>query len=204
MHCAWWTTFWSSAKTKQNTTLAYEKYSTASGGQRSHSTRNASSRRIRSNGRATSSRAMASAWTRIVCQRFSTCRRQPMFQLRAAFLGWPIKWLSSQAAWPSYQRQYVTYCARTVRGSGTRRSSQHSKRLKKAIASAPLLALYDPNKLTLVSADSSSYGIGAVLLQQQSDGMHMAAGHLRVTCAERRQKAIRSGGEKMPRTDVLC
>jgi hypothetical protein len=37
------------------------------------------------------------------------------------------------------------------------------------IASAPVFALYDQNKPTLVSADSSSYGIGAVM-QQQSDG----------------------------------
>jgi hypothetical protein len=42
--------------------------------------------------------------------------------------------------------------------------------VKKAMASAPVLALYDPNKPTLVSADSSSYGIGAVMQQQQSDG----------------------------------
>jgi hypothetical protein len=35
-------------------------------------------------------------------------------------------------------------------------------------------------------------------------GQNMAAGHLRVTCAERRREAIRSGGERMPRTDVLC
>jgi hypothetical protein len=41
---------------------------------------------------------------------------------------------------------------------------------KKAIASAPVLVLYDPNKPTLVSADSSLYVIGAVMQQQESDG----------------------------------
>jgi hypothetical protein len=121
------TTYWSSAKTKPNSTLACEKYLTASGGRRSHSTRNASSRRVGSNGRATSSRAIASAWTRIACRQFSTCHRQPTCQPRAAFLGWPTKRPSSQAAWPSYQRRYATYCARTARASGTRRSSQRSK-----------------------------------------------------------------------------
>ena len=39
--------------------------------------------------------------------------------------------------------------------------------LKKSIASAPISALYDSGRPTLVSADSSSYGLGAVLKQRQ-------------------------------------
>jgi hypothetical protein len=42
--------------------------------------------------------------------------------------------------------------------------------VKQSITSAPVLALYDANKPIIICADSSSYGLGAVLKQQQSDG----------------------------------
>ncbi|XP_020913141.1 uncharacterized protein K02A2.6 [Exaiptasia diaphana] len=44
------------------------------------------------------------------------------------------------------------------------KSAMHS------IRNSPILSLYDPNLPTKVTADSSSYGLGAVLTQQQSDG----------------------------------
>ncbi|KAL4007109.1 Rho guanine nucleotide exchange factor 40 [Sarotherodon galilaeus] len=41
--------------------------------------------------------------------------------------------------------------------------------IKKELTTPPGLALYDPNADTSVSADSSSYGLGAVLLQRHAD-----------------------------------
>ena len=39
------------------------------------------------------------------------------------------------------------------------------------MTSAPILALYHPNKDTEVNADASSYGIGGVVMQKQEDGI---------------------------------
>ena len=42
--------------------------------------------------------------------------------------------------------------------------------IKNQLTSAPVLALYDLNKETTLSADASSFGIGVVLFQTQKDG----------------------------------
>ncbi|KAL8625371.1 hypothetical protein ACOMHN_044514 [Nucella lapillus] len=64
--------------------------------------------------------------------------------------------------------------------------------LKKDLTSSETLALYHPERNTVVSADSSSFGLGAVLLQRQNDGhmKHVAYASRSLTKTEKRYAQI--------------
>ena len=47
--------------------------------------------------------------------------------------------------------------------------NQSLQKIKQLLSSTPVLAFYHPNRPTTVSANSSSYGLGPVLTQQQPD-----------------------------------
>lgn len=52
-------------------------------------------------------------------------------------------------------------------GDGQQQAFQE---IKQELSSRPVLALYNPHRETTISADASSYGLGAVLTQKQPDG----------------------------------
>ena len=55
---------------------------------------------------------------------------------------------------------------------------QAFREIKEMMMSAPILALYDPNKDTKVNADASSYCIGGVVMQKQEDEIWKPISHV--------------------------
>ncbi|UYV75118.1 K02A2.6-like [Cordylochernes scorpioides] len=58
------------------------------------------------------------------------------------------------------------------------------EKVKKLLSTSPALTLFDPNLPTTVSADASSYGLGAVLLQKSEDGYQKAVAYASRTMPE--------------------
>ncbi|UYV63772.1 K02A2.6-like, partial [Cordylochernes scorpioides] len=58
------------------------------------------------------------------------------------------------------------------------------EKVKKLLSTSPALTLFDPNLLTTVSADASSYELGAVLLQKSEDGYQKAVAYASRTMSE--------------------
>ena len=64
-----------------------------------------------------------------------------------------------------YPRKIVGYG-----GGGGDHQQRAFENIKHELSAQPVMALYDPHSETVVSADASTYGLGAVLIQRQRDG----------------------------------
>ncbi len=64
--------------------------------------------------------------------------------------------------------------------------------VKKPLTQNPILALFDPIGKTLLSADATSYGLGAVLMQKQRDSTicHIAYASRSMTSTQQRYAQI--------------
>ena len=62
------------------------------------------------------------------------------------------------------------------------------KKTKEMLIKSPILTLFDPNLETTVSADASSYGLGAVLLQKQTSGENKPVAYISRSMTSTEQK----------------
>lgn len=58
------------------------------------------------------------------------------------------------------------------------------KKIKQLVTNSPVLAIFDPKKTTTVSSNSSSYGLGACLLQKQGNGENRPVAYVSRTLTE--------------------
>ena len=65
---------------------------------------------------------------------------------------------------------------------------QAFERLKNILSSSEVLALYNPSLETIVSADASAYGLGAVLQQRQTDGKLQPVAYISRALTETEQR----------------
>ena len=83
-------------------------------------------------------------------------------------------------------------------------AQQHSfENVKQMLVTSPFLALFDPNLETILSADASSHGLGAVLLQRQVTGQLQLVAYImiptekRYAQIEKEALAFTSAGERL-------
>ena len=70
-------------------------------------------------------------------------------------------------------------------GRSTGSSLQEDKEM---LIKSPIITLFDPNLETTVSADASSYGLGAVLLQKQTSGENKLVAYISRSMTSTEQK----------------
>ena len=68
--------------------------------------------------------------------------------------------------------------------------------IKRQLSTSPVLALFDPERETIVSSDASSYGLGAVLKQKQHNGEVRPNKHIHITLLDRQRTTICSAGKR--------
>lgn len=61
-------------------------------------------------------------------------------------------------------------------------------RIKYLVTTSPVLAIFDPDKTTTISSDSSGYGLGACLMQKQTNGENRAVAYISRSLSEAEQR----------------